>query len=304
VPMRLCTRKALHDERHEGVSRLPGVRASGETLISRRVRETRIKLPQSGAASVSGGSHQTAVSRDGRMMDSSPEGTFLRPIGAAKIPRTCLKPIRCTTYRSRLMGLGDRIDVFFPAFFGRLLKVSQPFAGFRTIRRNYGQTHHRLRVVVRPDIPVAVLGQSRGSPGRSATCRSLLQRGSYHLSTRRRATLGRLVVRADGVRRRADANARHEPASPDRGMASISWVRQCAARVGWLAMGRLRLGLYDVPGCSHTRDLDAARALPPDSARARAHHPWRTECASRHIRGASLVAARVAGAGARAWSVW
>jgi hypothetical protein len=33
------------DERHEGVSRIPGVRAGHETLIVRRVRETRIGLP-------------------------------------------------------------------------------------------------------------------------------------------------------------------------------------------------------------------------------------------------------------------
>src|SRR6516225_9302885 len=45
-------------------------------------------------------------------MDSSPGGTFLRPIGAATMPRACRKPSRCTTYLSRLMGLGDRIDVF------------------------------------------------------------------------------------------------------------------------------------------------------------------------------------------------
>src|SRR5262249_33208391 len=189
----------------------------------------------------------------------------------------------------------------------RLLKVSQPFAGFGTIRRNYGQTHHRLRVVVRPDIPVAVLGQSRGSPGRSATCRSLLQRGSYHLSTRRRATLGRLVVRADGVRRRADANARHEPASPDRGTASNSWVRECAGRVGSFGSGTLHLGLYDVPaGSTRTSRVYVARALPPYSARPRADHRWGTgtvgECAFGHIRGASLVAARVAGASAGARS--
>ena len=56
-------------------------------------------------------------------------------------------------------------------------------------------------------------------------------------------------------------------------LASISWVRECADRVGWLALGRLHVGLHDVPGCSHTRRLDVARALPPDSARARADHP-------------------------------
>src|SRR5215471_17210868 len=100
----------------------------------------------------------------------------------------------------------------------------------------------------RADIPVAVLGQSRSSPGRPATCRSLLQRGSYYLSTRRRATVGRLVVRADGVLRRADANACHEPASPDGGTASNPRVRECADRVGWLALGRLRVGLHDVTG--------------------------------------------------------
>ena len=49
-------------------------------------------------------------------MDSSPGVTFLRPIGAAKIPRACRKPSRYITYRARLMGLGDRIDVFFHAF--------------------------------------------------------------------------------------------------------------------------------------------------------------------------------------------
>src|SRR5438309_1033067 len=65
---------------------------------------------------VPAGSHQTAVSRDGRLMDSSPRVTFLRPIGAAKIPRACRKPSRYLNYRARLMGLGDRIDVFFHAF--------------------------------------------------------------------------------------------------------------------------------------------------------------------------------------------
>src|SRR5262249_33971029 len=70
------------------------------------------------------------------------------------------------------------------------------------------------------------------NPGRSATCRSLLQGGSYHLSTRLRATLGRHVVRTGGVRRRADPNARYESASPDRGRAAISRVRECADRVG------------------------------------------------------------------------
>ena len=49
-------------------------------------------------------------------MDSSPGVTFLRRIGAAKIPRACRKPSRYITYRARLMGLGDRIDVFFHAF--------------------------------------------------------------------------------------------------------------------------------------------------------------------------------------------
>src|SRR6478736_641461 len=57
-----------------------------------------------------------AVSRDGRLMNSSPGVTFLRLIGAAKIPRACRKPSRYITYRARLMGLGDRIDVFFHAF--------------------------------------------------------------------------------------------------------------------------------------------------------------------------------------------
>src|SRR5271157_5478210 len=57
-----------------------------------------------------------AVSRDGRLMDSRPGVTFLRLIGAAKIPRACRKPSRYITYRARLMGLGDRIDVFFHAF--------------------------------------------------------------------------------------------------------------------------------------------------------------------------------------------
>lgn len=92
--------------------------------------------------------------------------------------------------------------------------------GLRTIRRNYGQTHHQLCVVVRADIPVAVLGQPRRSPGRSAACRRVLQRGNYILSTRRRATVGRLVMWADGVRRRADPNACHQPASPARGTGS------------------------------------------------------------------------------------
>ena len=49
-------------------------------------------------------------------MDSSPGVTFLRPIRAAKIPRACRKPSRYITYRAWLMGLGDRIDVFFHAF--------------------------------------------------------------------------------------------------------------------------------------------------------------------------------------------
>jgi hypothetical protein len=59
--------------------------------------------------------HQTAVSRDGRLMDSSPGVTFLRPIGADKMPGACRKPSRYITYHARLMGLGDRIDVFFRA---------------------------------------------------------------------------------------------------------------------------------------------------------------------------------------------
>src|SRR4051812_30637728 len=54
--VRLCTRMA----HQEGVSRIPGERTSRETLISRRVRETRIGLPKPAVASVSGESHPTA----------------------------------------------------------------------------------------------------------------------------------------------------------------------------------------------------------------------------------------------------
>ena len=61
-------------------------------------------------------SHQTAVSKDGRVIDSSPGGDFIRPIGADKIPRACRKSSRCITHRARLVGLCDRIDVFFHAF--------------------------------------------------------------------------------------------------------------------------------------------------------------------------------------------
>jgi len=176
------------------------------------------------------------------------------------------------------------------------------------IRRNYGQTHHHLSVVVRPDIPVAMRGQARSSPGRSATCRSLLQRSCCHLSTRRRTTLGHLVVRADGVCRCADANARDEPASADSGMASRSRVRECAARLGRLALVRFHLGLYDISAGSRTGHVYVARTLPPYSARPRSDHCWGTgtvgECAFGHTRRASLVAARVAGVDAGACSVW
>ena len=48
------------DEGNEGVSQIPGVQAKSETLISRRIRETRIGLPRPAAASVSGWSHQRA----------------------------------------------------------------------------------------------------------------------------------------------------------------------------------------------------------------------------------------------------
>jgi hypothetical protein len=51
------------DERHQGVSPMPGVQASGETLILRRVRETRIGLARPCVALESGASHQTAVER-------------------------------------------------------------------------------------------------------------------------------------------------------------------------------------------------------------------------------------------------
>ena len=56
------------------------------------------------------------ILRDGRVMDSSPGGTFLRPIGATIIPHACHKPSRFSTYRARLMGLGGRIDVIFHAY--------------------------------------------------------------------------------------------------------------------------------------------------------------------------------------------
>ena len=56
-------------------------------------------------------------------MDSSPGGTFLRPIGAAKIPGACRKPSRCINYRRRLMGLRRPNRLVFPRLFGRLLKV-------------------------------------------------------------------------------------------------------------------------------------------------------------------------------------
>src|SRR4029453_15168500 len=58
---------------------------------------------------------------------------------------------------------------------------------------------------------------------------------SHHLSTRRGATLGGLFVASEWFSPPLDANTRHEPASPDRGAAT--WVRECADRVGWLALG-------------------------------------------------------------------
>src|SRR5271165_6750259 len=82
-----------------------------------------------------------AVSRDGRLMDSSPGVTFLRPIGAAKIPRACRKPSRYITYRARLMGLGDRIDVFFQAFsdvYSRLGGLTELMSETSIVRRSAG----------------------------------------------------------------------------------------------------------------------------------------------------------------------
>ncbi len=62
--------------------------------------------------------YQTTLSRDGRVMDSSPGGTFLRPIGAAKIPRACRKPGGCSTYRARLMGWATESMCFSTPFRG------------------------------------------------------------------------------------------------------------------------------------------------------------------------------------------
>src|SRR5262249_57055003 len=79
-------------------------------------------------------------------MESSPGGPFLRPVEAAKIPRVCHKPSRYISYRARLMGLGDRIDVFFHVFsdvHSRLGAVRQRIA-------NLFPTAHRL-VFVAPD---------------------------------------------------------------------------------------------------------------------------------------------------------
>ena len=77
-------------------------------------------------------SQKQAVSRDGRLMDSSPGVTFLRPIGAAKIPRACRKPSRYITYSPRLMGLGDRIDVFFHAFSDVYSRLGRLARGLRS----------------------------------------------------------------------------------------------------------------------------------------------------------------------------
>src|SRR5262249_47792791 len=46
--------------RHEGVSQIPGTRARSGTLVSRRVRETRIGPTRPAVAAVPGGSHRTA----------------------------------------------------------------------------------------------------------------------------------------------------------------------------------------------------------------------------------------------------
>ena len=69
---------------------------------------------------------------------------------------------------------------------------------------------------------------------------AVLQGSRHDVRARWRTPMGHLALRADGVRRRADANVRHEPVSPDRGAASNPnpWVRECADRVGWLALGQ------------------------------------------------------------------
>ena len=76
----------------------PGCRISRENLNSRRVCETRIGLPGRLDHRRPAGLIKGPILRDGRAMDSSPGGTFLRPIGVTIIPRTCRKPSRCNTY--------------------------------------------------------------------------------------------------------------------------------------------------------------------------------------------------------------
>ena len=110
---------------------------------------------------------------------------------------------------------------------------------------------HNLRVVVRPDVSGAVVDQSSRSPSRSGTCRSLLQRGSAICQR----DGGRLwgvslcgpMVFADARTRTPSQTSLARPRN-----SHDSWVRECADRVGRLALGRLHVGLYDLPGeCAH-----------------------------------------------------
>jgi hypothetical protein len=78
-----------------------------------------------GAAGTSapGVSHQTAASKDDRVMDSNPGGVFIRPIRADKMPRGCRKSSRCITPSRSACGIVRPNRRVFPCLFGRLLKV-------------------------------------------------------------------------------------------------------------------------------------------------------------------------------------
>jgi hypothetical protein len=58
-----------------------------------------------------------------------------------------------------------------------------------------------------------------------------------------------------------------------------------------------------LPDASTRGEFMLHEPLPPYSAGPRTHHPIQTELTSGHRRGTSVVAARMAGPGARAWSV-
>src|SRR5689334_9675524 len=84
------------------VSRIPGMRFRGETLNGRRVRDARSARPGRLADDCPAGLINRLFSRDGRLMDSSPGVTFLRPIRADKMPMARRKPRGYIRYRARL----------------------------------------------------------------------------------------------------------------------------------------------------------------------------------------------------------